>query len=227
MPDTIVVRRIPSSQSWVAYRGEKTIGQVRAFLRPDRRCFLFFRDCDDDAFEPLVESVTRDIPGDLFATVEESDERTQRLLHRVDFAVHRREPVYSIPADPAVTQLRSVRRPYGIMFLSAADADEARLMRLDDALRQDVPGTDGWRWPEAADFREATFRDGAYDPATYLVRPGHVPRSRRRHPGGVRWARPSLVEAHVPAPRDDRRLARVSPARHRAGIAGGGSRRRS
>jgi ribosomal protein S18 acetylase RimI-like enzyme len=61
------------------------------------------------------------------------------------------------------------------MFLSAADADEARLMRLDDALRQDVPGTDGWRWPEAADFREATFRDGAYDPATYLVAVADTP----------------------------------------------------
>jgi GNAT superfamily N-acetyltransferase len=39
---------------------------------------------------------------------------------------------------------------------------------LDDALRQDVPGTAGWRW-DAGDFREETFDSPEFDPALYQV----------------------------------------------------------
>ena len=35
-------------------------------------------------------------------------------------------------------------------------------------MRQDVPGTDGWRW-DAAAFRDETFDPAYFDPATYLV----------------------------------------------------------
>jgi len=38
---------------------------------------------------------------------------------------------------------------------------------LDDALRQDVPGSEGWRW-DAEQFRAETFGP-FFDPATYLV----------------------------------------------------------
>jgi ribosomal protein S18 acetylase RimI-like enzyme len=143
------------------------VGEVRAHIRADRRCFLRFRDCADCAYKPLIAAVAREIPADLFVTVEGSDIRTQRLLRDVGFVVHRREPVYAIPTDPTVTGLR-LWRPEGITFVSAADADEARLRSLDDALRQDIPGTEGWRWTEDA-FRETTFRDDAFDPATYVV----------------------------------------------------------
>lgn len=42
------------------------------------------------------------------------------------------------------------------------------LRALDDELRQDVPGIDGWRWDEAG-FRAETYDSPAYDLATYLV----------------------------------------------------------
>ena len=45
--------------------------------------------------------------------------------------------------------------------------DPDRLRRLDDALRQDVPGSEGWRW-DAEEFRAETFGP-FFDPATYLV----------------------------------------------------------
>jgi ribosomal protein S18 acetylase RimI-like enzyme len=57
--------------------------------------------------------------------------------------------------------------PAGLGVLSAADADITRLRRLDDALRQDVPGCAGWRW-DAGQFRAETFGP-FFDPATYLV----------------------------------------------------------
>jgi ribosomal protein S18 acetylase RimI-like enzyme len=81
--------------------------------------------------------------------------------------VHRRESYYRIPADPGVTGLAGAVLPAGLDVLSAADADITRLRRLDDTLRQDVPGSEGWRW-DAGQFRADTFGP-FFDPATYLV----------------------------------------------------------
>jgi len=57
--------------------------------------------------------------------------------------------------------------PGGVVSISAADAYEDQLRLLDDALRQDVPGTAGWKW-DPGDFREETFGQ-QFDPATYLI----------------------------------------------------------
>jgi GNAT superfamily N-acetyltransferase len=46
--------------------------------------------------------------------------------------------------------------------------DEDGLRAFDDALRQDVPGADGWV-NDPHEFREYTFDDRHFDPATYLV----------------------------------------------------------
>lgn len=42
-----------------------------------------------------------------------------------------------------------------------------QLRLLDDALRNETPGADGWRWTPS-EFREETFSDG-FSPATYQV----------------------------------------------------------
>jgi ribosomal protein S18 acetylase RimI-like enzyme len=57
--------------------------------------------------------------------------------------------------------------PDGVIVISANDAFEDQLRHLDDALRQDVPGAEGWKW-DPVDFNEETFR-ADFDPATYLV----------------------------------------------------------
>jgi RimJ/RimL family protein N-acetyltransferase len=41
------------------------------------------------------------------------------------------------------------------------------LRLLDDLLRQDVPGSDGWRWDEKG-FHEETYESPDFDPTTYL-----------------------------------------------------------
>jgi len=61
-----------------------------------------------------------------------------------------------IPTDPVVTGLQVIAEPEDIVVISAVDADEDHLRLLDDALRQDVPGTAGWQW-DPGDFREETF----------------------------------------------------------------------
>jgi GNAT superfamily N-acetyltransferase len=83
--------------------------------------------------------------------VREGDEG--RWIER-GFTVWRREDEIEVPTGPA--------SPHD--FLGLGDVDEDRLRLLDDELRQDTPGSDGWRWP-ADDFHEETFDS----PSIYLV----------------------------------------------------------
>jgi len=125
-------------------------------VRPDGRCFLRTPDAVRDTAD-----------RDLYVTVDEADAEARSLCERLGFVVDRRESVYAVPTDPALTGLRDVECPHGFVFVSADRVDQDRLRVLDDALRQDVPGTDEWRWEPDA-FREETFC-AEFDPATYLV----------------------------------------------------------
>jgi RimJ/RimL family protein N-acetyltransferase len=123
---------------------------VKSFVRPDGRRFV--RD-------PDAESLAR-IPGDVYCTVGQPDLEPYFVL---GFAVHRREGTYLVPTATA-----RVQTPPGIRLVRADEVDERSLRLLDDTLRQDVPGTDGWRWDEAG-FREETYDSPSFDPRTYLV----------------------------------------------------------
>lgn len=126
------------------------------FVRPDGRSFV------------RVPAEAVDAPDrQLYAMVDEADASARELWEQLGFQVSRREGVYLVPTNPAVTGLRDVEAPGGFLFVSADRVDEDRLRLLDDALRQDVPGTDGWNWRKDA-FREETFC-ADFDPATYLV----------------------------------------------------------
>jgi GNAT superfamily N-acetyltransferase len=79
--------------------------------------------------------------------------------------------------------------PDGMRVISAAHADEDRLRVLDGALREDVPGGDGWRW-DPADFRAETYESDEFDPATYLVA---VDQADGEYAGLARiWMRPTV-----------------------------------
>jgi ribosomal protein S18 acetylase RimI-like enzyme len=119
-------------------------------IRPDGRRFVRARDL------PSAPA------GEVYCTVDEADADSLTLCRRLGFVVNRRESRYVVPTDA----IPPVRIPEGVNVVSADQADEERLRLLDDALRQDVPGTDGWRWDEVG-FREEF--DDAYDPSTYLV----------------------------------------------------------
>lgn len=77
------------------------------------------------------------------------------------FAEHRRGNRYVVWTG----NVRDEPPPDGVSFLTVDHVDEDRLRELDDLLRQDVPGTDGWRW-DPRDFHEET---AAADPELYLV----------------------------------------------------------
>jgi ribosomal protein S18 acetylase RimI-like enzyme len=118
-----------------------------AVCRPDGRWFV--RSPHDD--EPGV---------DLYANVDEND--VAPYVER-GFVVHRRENRYLVPTGT----VRRVEPPAGVELVTVDRVDESRLRELDDELRQDVPGTDGWRW-DADGFR-AELTSAGFDPSVYLV----------------------------------------------------------
>jgi len=163
----LAVFRMRPALTWRALDGDLVAGEVSARLRPDNRWFLYFDTWRADAYPALADAVARDLGRDLYVTLEDAEYDALEACARAGFAVHRRESYYRIPTDPVVTGLTGAVLPAGLDVLSAADADITRLRLLDDALRQDVPGSGGWRW-DAGQFRAETFGP-FFDPATYLV----------------------------------------------------------
>ena len=130
---------------------------MRHWIRPDGRCFVFGE--PDDLLPPGRR---------LYATADESDETRVQSLARLGFTFHRRELVLRIPTGDANSQAATVEAPPGITFVRADAYDEKPLRLLDDLLREDVPGTDGWKW-SPGDFHEETYESPDFDPSTYLV----------------------------------------------------------
>ncbi len=159
--------RSPPGMIWRARDGDQTIGAVSAVLRPNGRWFVHFDVCRDDSYPPLLAAVAENTASDLYAIAGERDKQSLAMFERLGFTVCRRESIFAIPTDPQVTGLHDTDEPDGVVIISAKDGFEDQLRLLDDALRQDLPGAEGWQW-DPVDFNEETF--GAdFDPATYLV----------------------------------------------------------
>lgn len=154
---------------------------LRARVRPDQRCAVQFRDCHPDTYAPLLAAAAAELDRDLFT---EADPPGLPRLAGLGFTVWRREHHYRIPTGPVAPAFQT---PSDVDLTSAGQADLDRLRLLDDSLRQEIPGSDGWRWsPE--EFREETFSTG-FDPATYLVA---VERGTGGYVGLLRvWMRPA------------------------------------
>lgn len=130
---------------------------MRRWVRPDGRCFAFGQPDDHLPLGRLV-----------YATANEGDDARLRSLERLGFTFNRREIVLSIPTDPARWNVKAVEPPPGITFVPADEVEEKRLRLLDDLLRQDVPGTDGWKWSPNG-FHEENYDSPDFNPATYLL----------------------------------------------------------
>lgn len=202
--DTVITRVAPG-RLWHALVDDEVVGRAHALHRPDDRVFLAVDASREGTAERLLTEAIRDLPGPLFSTVDANDEAQLSLLARVGFVEQRREDEYLIPLDAALAAT-SGTPPADVAFISASDADPARLARVDDDLHQDVPGSDGWV-NDVDEFREYTFDPRHFDPETYVVA---VEESSGEYVGLARvWvdARPRLGLIGVTRPQRRRGLA--------------------
>jgi hypothetical protein len=73
MDDPVLrVVRLTPELAWQALDGDELQGTVRALVRPDKRCSVFFLGCQAAAYGPLLEQVARDVDRDLYASVDEA-----------------------------------------------------------------------------------------------------------------------------------------------------------
>jgi RimJ/RimL family protein N-acetyltransferase len=167
MPAELTITR-PHEGEWHALDGDLDVGVAYAMHRPDQRWFITLDSWRDDAYQTLLTAVTCDIQQDLYITVNDSDYEQLDRCRMLGFTVSRREDEYRVPTDPAITGLGEASFPAGLHAVSAADADVDALRLLDDLLREDIPGADGWV-NDPREFQEYTFDPRHFDANAYLV----------------------------------------------------------
>jgi GNAT superfamily N-acetyltransferase len=149
----------PLDSHWIARRDGVVIGELHPWVAPDRKLRLFFDRTDPTAYEALIAKVE----GPCQTSIDEADEAGVQALTKLGFAPVRREVLLEIPVVPTTHAV-----PAGYRLISAADTGIRELMALDDALRDDIPGAEGWESDEKS-FREETYDSPFFDPEAYLV----------------------------------------------------------
>jgi RimJ/RimL family protein N-acetyltransferase len=163
-PDIV---RPSRTATWRVLRGDESSGSAYALCRPNRRWFVSVDTWDEDEFAPLVEAMADDLRNDLYTTLEDGDPELRQWL-ALGFTIHRRELRFRMPVNPARTGLDTAATELAVALLPADAVDVALLRRLDDTLREDVPGAEGWR-NDPEEFAQYTFGTKQFDPTTYLV----------------------------------------------------------
>ena len=146
-------------EHWLAWDGERVVGAMHPWRRPDGRHSLYFDRSRADAYGALAGAVG----GECFAALDGDDLAAIEGLTAAGFGAYRREDNYTIPVRRIDALI-----PEGLRIVTADATELEPLMLLDCALREDVPGADGWQ-PDPVWFREETYDSPFFDPLTYRV----------------------------------------------------------
>lgn len=176
-----------------------------AMRRPDDRTFLSIVGDDLDAHLILAEAAHRSLGVPVHLGVDGAAVDRLAAYGAAGFDVEITSERFRLRFDAVLDRVRRARVPPGITTSSAAEVDEGRLFRLDNAIRNDVPGTDGWRgnrdW-----FRDELATSPPFDASAYLVaiddRNGDYVGLVRiwRNPGGPRFGLVGVVRSHRHSP---------------------------
>ena len=204
-----VVVRPTRTATWNLVRDGAAVASGYGVCRPDRRWFVSVDAWQDEDHEPLANAMVADLPHDLYTRIDGAEARALEIWSQYGFEPHRREIEFLFSPDPGRTGLGRALVPGGLVLLSADEVDETELRELDDRLRDDVPGTEGWI-NDPAEFHDYTFNEKLFHPATSLVA---IDDQRRQFAGLVRiWAinnRSRLGLVGVARPYRRRGLARA------------------
>ncbi|MDP8957901.1 MAG: GNAT family N-acetyltransferase [Actinomycetota bacterium] len=155
-------------QRWLAIVNGTVAGAVSTWLRPDRRNFLMFACPDPAAYASLTHAVLETLGGRLYTTVDADETEAVEALQAAGFTQEMVAERLRVRFDAALAKLRRASTPPGFSIQAADTVDEGRLFTLDNTVRQDVPGTDGWRGDREW-FREEIAESPPFDPSAYLV----------------------------------------------------------
>ena len=162
----VVIERVVPNRLWHALEDDRVVGRAHLRRRPDDRAFVAADAWLEPVTRALLDAVASDVPGDLHTLAGEDDADQLALLAAAGYAVVRREDEFVVPVRPALAATAGPV-PDGATIVPADEKESDRLARLDDRLRQDVPGSDGWV-NDPGEFREYTFAQH-FDPRLYLV----------------------------------------------------------
>ena len=222
-----MIERVVPNRLWHALEDDRVVGRAHLRRRPDDRAFVAADAWREPVTRALLDAVAADVPGDIHTLAGEDDAEQLALLAAAGYAVLRREYEFVVPVGPALAATAGPV-PDGVTIVPADEKESDRLARLDERLRQDVPGSDGWV-NDPTEFRAYTF-DQHFDPRLYLVAVvdgeyAGLVRVWRGNRGA--WARAGRGAALAPPARAGpgtaaRRLHPARRARDRAGQRGGG-----
>jgi GNAT superfamily N-acetyltransferase len=164
--ESATVERV-GTLAWRAMRRGAAEGELSGWTRPDGRCQLTLRGGDADAAEALLLEARRAANGELLIVVDPADDRLASASERAGFHRKRTELEYSLDPRSAISHLGPGHLPSTLSVQDWDAIDHDRLRLLDDELRQDVPGTDGWRWTPEGFVEEIT--GSHFDPRFYAV----------------------------------------------------------
>lgn len=154
-------------ERWLVLEGGRAVGASSVIRRPDDRTFVDLRG-RPALYERLLEAVSGVHPDRLYSRVDESATATLRVLTRAGFVTEVVNESFRLSFASALSVLSRAWIPTGISLIPADEADESRLFSLDNTLRQDVPGVDGWRGDRQL-FREELTEAPPFEPAAYPV----------------------------------------------------------
>jgi ribosomal protein S18 acetylase RimI-like enzyme len=162
----VVIQRVVPNRLWHALDDDRVVGRAHLRRRPDDRAFVAADAWREPVTRALLDAVAADVPGDLYSLADEQDADQLALLAAAGYLPVRREDEFVIPVDKALAATAGPV-PDGVTIVPADEKESDRLARLDERLRQDVPGSDGWV-NDPAEFRAYMF-DQHFDPRLYLV----------------------------------------------------------
>ncbi|MGF1667087.1 MAG: GNAT family N-acetyltransferase [Acidimicrobiia bacterium] len=155
-------------QRWLAVSDGEAAAAVSTWWRPDDRTFLYFVGSDRDAYSLLTEAVVDALAQPVHTFVDAEDGELVGALRSAGFEVEVVEERFRIRFDRVLAWLRRAWVPSGFGIHPADTVDEDRLFILDNMLRQDTLGTDGWQGDRDW-FHEELVESPPFDPSAYLV----------------------------------------------------------
>lgn len=175
-------------QRWMAVDEGEAVAAVSTWWRPDDRTFLYFVGPDRAAYSLLADAVVDALGHPVHTFADTGDSELVDVLRSAGFEVELVEEAFRIRFDAALTRLRRAWVPSGLSVHPADTVEEDKLFILDNVLRQDTAGTDGWQGDRAW-FHEELAESPPFDPSAYLIA---VDDCNGEHVGLVRvWRNPA------------------------------------